>query len=112
MERPLMKKKSFRRFEVLLPARFNDGQDVPDELLGQAATEVMQRFGAVTFFQEAAEGYWRHEGKVFQDSLGLLVVDVPDTAANRKWMKAFKARWKGRLEQLEIWMVSYRIDIE
>lgn len=33
-------------------------------------------------------------------------------SANRTWMKAFKARWKGRLEQLEIWMVSYRIDIE
>lgn len=29
-----------------------------------------------------------------------------------KWMKAYKARWKRRLEQLEIWMVSYTIDIE
>jgi hypothetical protein len=24
----------------------------------------------------------------------------------------FKDRWKVRLEQLELWMVSYRIDIE
>jgi hypothetical protein len=40
------------------------------------------------------------------------VVDVPDTGKNRKWMKSFKTRWKKRLEQLEIWMVSYRIDIE
>ncbi len=38
--------------------------------------------------------------------------DVPDTAKNRRWMKAYKARWKQRLEQLEIWMVSYTIDIE
>jgi hypothetical protein len=27
-------------------------------------------------------------------------------------MKAFKKRWKEKLEQLEIWMISYRIDIE
>jgi len=27
-------------------------------------------------------------------------------------MKAFKARWKAKLEQLELWMVSYRIEIE
>jgi len=40
------------------------------------------------------------------------VVDVLDNSANRKWMKAYKARWKERLEQVEIWMVSYRIDIE
>ncbi|HMC64328.1 MAG TPA: hypothetical protein VKI65_05260 [Gemmataceae bacterium] len=49
---------------------------------------------------------------MFRDDLALLVVDVIDTAKNRKWMKGFKARWKERLEQLEIWMVSYRIDIE
>jgi hypothetical protein len=106
-----MKNKS-RRFEVLLPARFNDGREVPDELIGEAIDEVIDQFHAASYYQDAAEGYWRHEGVVFHDSLGLLVVDVPDTAANRKWMKAFKARWKVRLDQLEIWMVSYRIDIE
>jgi hypothetical protein len=41
-----------------------------------------------------------------------LVVDVPDSTTNRNWMKAFKARWKIRLEQLEIWMVSYRIEVD
>jgi hypothetical protein len=49
---------------------------------------------------------------LFRDDLALLVVDVPDTAKNRKWMKAFKARWEQRREQLEIRMASYRIDIE
>jgi hypothetical protein len=38
--------------------------------------------------------------------------NIPDTSKNRKWMKAYKARWKERLDQLEIWMVSYRIDVE
>jgi hypothetical protein len=41
-----------------------------------------------------------------------LVVDVPDSTANRQWMKQFKAGWKSRLEQLELWMVSYRIEID
>ena len=67
---------------------------------------------AVPYVKDAAEGFWRHEGKLFHDNLGLLVVDLPDTTANRKWMKAFKERWKRRLDQLEIWMVSYSIDIE
>ena len=106
-----MRNKS-RRYEVLLPARFNDGQDVPDELIGKAIDEVIEQFQAASYYKDAAEGYWRYEDKVYQDSLGLLVVDIPDTAANRKWMKAFKTRWKERLGQIEIWMVSYRIDIE
>jgi len=41
-----------------------------------------------------------------------VVVDVPDSARNRQWMRQFKERWKMRLEQLELWMVSYRIEIE
>ena len=33
-----MKSKS-RRYEVLLPVRFNDGKEVPEELLGEAADQ-------------------------------------------------------------------------
>jgi hypothetical protein len=106
-----MKSKS-RRYEVLLPIRFNDGRDVPEGLLGEALNEIVEQFGAVSFYKDAVEGRWRHEETVYRDDLALLVVDVPDTAKNRKWMKAFKERWKKRLEQLELWMVSYTIDIE
>jgi hypothetical protein len=105
-------KSKWRRYEVLLPARFNDGSDISDDLIGQAVDEVMAVYDGATYFNEAAVGYWRQDDILFCDSLGLLVVDIPDTAANRRWMKAFKARWKERLEHLEIWMVSYRIDIE
>jgi hypothetical protein len=101
-----------RRYEVLLPVRFNDGNDVPEELLGEAVNEIVEQFNAVTFYKEAAEGRWRHDESLFRDDLALIVVDIPDTGKNRKWMKAFKAKWKQRLEQLEIWMVSYPIDIE
>jgi hypothetical protein len=34
-----MKCKS-RRFEVLLPVRFNDGRDVPNETLGEAVNDL------------------------------------------------------------------------
>jgi hypothetical protein len=30
----------WRRYEVLLPLNFNDGREVPDELLAEAAIEV------------------------------------------------------------------------
>jgi hypothetical protein len=41
-----------------------------------------------------------------------VVVDVPDSAKNREWMREFKARWKERFDQLELWVVSYRIEVE
>lgn len=58
------------------------------------------------------EGHWRHGGVLYRDNLVKVVVDVPDSAKNRRWLKLFKGRWMARLEQLELWMVSYRIEVE
>ena len=59
-----------------------------------------------------SRAHWRHGGVTCRDDLVRVVVDVPDTTENRSWVREFKDRWKARLEQLELWVVSYRIDIE
>ena len=102
----------WRRFEVLLPLQFNDGRDVPAEWLADAVLEVVEHFGAASYETQRVEGHWRHAGTLYRDNLVRLVIDVPDSAKNRAWMKAFKQRWKGKLEQLELWMVSYLITVE
>jgi hypothetical protein len=48
----------------------------------------------------------------YRDNLVKIVVDLPDLAKSRDWMRRFKARWKRRLDQVELWMVSYRIELE
>ncbi len=101
-----------RRFEILLPRRFNDGRDVPLERLGIALDEIVDRFGAASFEPTAIQGFWRHEGIVYSDSLTKLVVDVEDTDENRQWMRDYKARWKEKLEQLDLWLISHEIDVE
>jgi hypothetical protein len=102
----------WRRYEVLLPLQFNDGRDVPAESRAEAVLEIADHFGAASYETQKVEGHWRHGGVAYRDNLVRLVVDVPDTAKNRKWMKGFKASWRTRLEQVELWMVSYRIEIE
>lgn len=102
----------WRRFEVLLPLQFNDGREVPPDWLAEAVLEIVDHFGAASYETQRVEGHWRYSGVLYRDNLVRLVVDVPDTVKNRRWMKEFKERWKTRLEQLELWMVSYRIEIE
>jgi hypothetical protein len=76
--------------------------------------EKARRVGANRSSHETqrVEGHWRQAGVLYRDNLVRLVVDVPDTAKNRRWMKAFKQRWKAKLEQLELWMVSYPVTVE
>jgi hypothetical protein len=102
----------WRRYEVLLPLQFNDGRDVPPEWLSDAVFEVVDKFGAAGYETQKVEGHWRQAGVTYRDNLVKLVIDVPDTAVNRKWMKRFKQRWKTKLDQLELWVVSYVITIE
>ncbi|MBX9583494.1 MAG: hypothetical protein K2X87_24600 [Gemmataceae bacterium] len=103
---------NWRRFEVLLPLQFNDGREVPPDWLAEAVLEVVGRFGAASYETQRVEGHWRNGGVLYRDNLVRIVVDVPDAADARSWMKQFKARWKAKLEQLELWVVSYPIDIE
>ncbi len=102
----------WRRYEVMLPLQFNDGREVPPEWLAEAVLEVVDHFGAASYETQKVEGHWRHGGVAYRDNLVKVVVDVPDTQRNRKCMKTFKGHWKARLEQLELWMVSYPIEIE
>ncbi|NOT48903.1 MAG: hypothetical protein HOP17_14285 [Acidobacteria bacterium] len=101
-----------RRFEILFPLQFNDGRDIPSDLLADAVLEVVDRFGAVSYYDNLIKGRWIHKGTVYRDNNSKLAVDVGDTDENRQWMRDYKARWKDKLEQLELWLVSYEIDVE
>ena len=103
---------SWRRYEVLLPVLFNDGRAVPSEWLAEAVLEVVDHFGSASYETQKVEGHWRHEGVLYRDDLVRIVIDVPDLVKNRQWMKRFKKRWKDRLEQLELWVISYQIELE
>jgi hypothetical protein len=97
---------------VLLPLRFNDGRDVPEDWLAEAVFEIVDQFGAASYETQKVEGHWRHAGVEYRDELARLIVDVPDSPPNRAAMQSFKTRWKNRLDQLELWMISYEIEVE
>lgn len=69
-------------------------------------------FGGSSLETQVIKGLWQQGGVVYSDELLRIVVDFPESVKNRRWMRDFKARWKERTEQLEIWMVSWRIEVE
>jgi len=77
--------KSLRRFEVLLPKRFNDLQPVPDEIIVDALLDLERQFGAVSCETQIIRGLWQNEGQSYQDDLVRAFVDVADTTENRQF---------------------------
>jgi hypothetical protein len=103
--------RTFRRFELLLPLRFNDGQPVPEELIGDTVLELRERFGAVSAETQTIRGTWQHEGQVYRDDLVRVFVDVPDLPDSREFLVGFKERVKARFRQIDIWMTTYLVEV-
>jgi hypothetical protein len=103
-----------RRFEVLLPAQFNDGRDVAEvcmRCLPDTLMDVIDRFGALSFDTGSIQGSWHAMGARYDDRLSRLTVDVPDTEDTRRWMAMFKQHLLERFDQLEIYVVSHVIEV-
>jgi hypothetical protein len=102
---------SSRRFEILLPVRFNDGRPIPDDLFAEVLLELRQRFGAVSSETQIIRGMWEQKGQLYRDDTIRIFADVPDISASREFFAQFKERLKSRFEQLEIWITTYPIEV-
>ncbi len=71
---------SFRRFEILLPRQFNNGQQVPGELFALTLLEMRERFGAVSSETQIIRGLWQYDDQIFRDDLVRIFVDIADVA--------------------------------
>ena len=103
--------KPYRRYEMLLPLRFNDGQPIPNELIADTLLELEEQFGAVSCESQTTRGHWRHQQESYRDELVRVYVDVPDVAENREFFSKLKEQLKTRFQQLEIWMTTYPLEV-
>jgi hypothetical protein len=103
--------KPYRRFEMLLPLRFNDGQPVPEDLIADTLLELEQRFGAISSETQTIHGRWHHEGLAYRDDLVRVFVDVPDEPEARQFFAEYKERLKARFKQVDIWMTTYPVEV-
>lgn len=101
----------WRRCEILLPLKFNDGQPVPRELITETLLELEQRFGAISCETQIIHGVWRHQGQHFRDDLVRVVVDMENDPEHHRFFRNYKDQLKARFKQLDLWITTYPIDV-
>lgn len=102
---------SLRRYEILLPLVFNDGNPVPESLLVETFGELRQRFGAASWETQTVQGAWESEGTLYRDNLTRFFVDVPDLPEHRQFFIEYKQKLKERFNQLDVWITSHLVDV-
>jgi hypothetical protein len=100
-----------RRYEILLPVKFNDGRPVSGELLEQTREELVTQFRGLQIQPHTVLGLWIYEGSPFEDELRRFTIDVEDTPENQQFFVEFKQKLLARFEQLEIYIASFPVDI-
>ncbi len=102
---------SFRRYEIILPIRYNDGTPVEQAKYLATAEDIVAQFGAVTLQPEISRGIWLYQGIRYEEENVRFYVDVEDTSENATFFARFKQTLKERFRQVDIWIVSYEIRI-
>ena len=100
----------WRRYEILLPLKFN-GRPVPRQLLGDTLLRLEERFGAVSCETQVIEDRWHHQQQRFRDDLIRVFVDVRDLPEHREFFKTFKEELKANFQQLDFWLVTYAVEV-
>lgn len=102
---------SFRRYEVILPTRYNDGSPVERDKYFLTLREIRTQFGAASFLPQNIHGTWMHAGQLYEETNVRLFVDVEDTPESTAFFARHKEVLKARFRQIDIWIVSYEIRI-
>ena len=100
-----------RRYEMLLPLKYNDGCSVEVEKIYQTREELIARFDAVSFQPGVVQGTWVYEGVRYEDDLRQIVVDVEDTLEMRQFFLDYKPILCERFQQIEIYITSYVVEV-
>ena len=102
---------SFRRYEIILPTRYNDGSPVEARKFQSTYEDLVSEFGAVSYQPEVLQGIWVHQGQRFEESNVRIFVDVEETAETCQFFARYKQVLKERFRQIDIWIVSFEIRV-
>jgi hypothetical protein len=108
--RSLTGTKLIRRFELLLPLKYNSGTAIEPDKFNHTARELTDRFEGLSWDLIRVHGLWTSEGQTYADELMRLRVDTADPTA-KAFFKGRKPVWKERFNQLDLWITVHEIEV-
>lgn len=101
-----------KKYEIYLPLKYNDGQEIEPEKLKQIRQQLIAVFGAITVSSLTApfQGTWRYGGVEFVDDIiRFEIITEQDFRANA-FFKSFKNQLKRTLRQFDILITVQEIE--
>jgi len=97
---------------VLLPRQFNDGREIPGEWISEAILEIVDHFGTASHETQSIHGHWQARGNPLQGRPGPAFLLTFPIRLRIGHGEKVQGQVEETFEQVELWMVSYPVDIE
>ena len=101
-----------KKYEIYLPLKYNDGQEIEPEKLKQIRQQLVAVFGAVTASSLSApfHGTWRYGGVEFVDDIIRFEIITEEDFRSNLFFKRFKQQLKRTLRQFDILITVQNIE--
>ena len=97
-------------YDIFIPLYFNDGTDIPMEVIRAFQDRLLDEFNGLTVFPQPNEGYWRMADVTYRDEIIILRVVGRERRAARQFLKPLKEELKRELQQEEILIIERAVD--
>ena len=93
-----------KKYEIYLPLKYNDGNEIEPEKIKQVREELVETFGAVTVSSLSApyQGTWRYGGVEFIDDIIKFEIITDGSTKTVKFFRRMKENLKSLLRQKDI----------
>ena len=68
------------------PDRLGHRRPIEQQKFVETCEEVALRFGGGTFDDRPRRGFWASRGIIYEDEVGILEVDIPNTEQDKAWL--------------------------
>jgi uncharacterized protein YnzC (UPF0291/DUF896 family) len=101
-----------KKYEIYLPLKYNDGQEIEPEKLKQIREQLVAVFGAITVSSLSApfQGTWRYGGVEFVDDIIRFEIITEEDLRSNLFFKKFKQQLKRTLRQFDILITVQNIE--
>lgn len=101
-----------KKYEIYIPLKYNDGQEIEPEKIKQIRQQLIAVFGAITVSSLSApfQGTWRHGGVEFVDDIIRFEIITEHDLRSNLFFKSFKKQLKRTLRQFDILITIQHIE--
>ncbi len=101
-----------RRYQILFPVSYNDGSTIPEELIANEVSRIVDEFGWASVERGVIEGYWKNEyGNVVSEDMISVFVDTVFVSRyhSAEWFQTAKLAWEKLFKQDSIYITHHDI---